>query len=265
MDTCQLDITNLQTCHLGIRPIIKRIRRILINRFVFLICFCVLFSFTKTVGAQYGIKIGTSVSSFYYTGSSPVPYNDYDIDLSPFLGYDIKLVQAEPQNPLLSYYISIYRSFYLTKKIGLRPELSFTEKGVNFSQHEYERIIYKVKISYLEIPLSAFYHLRQTENAEWEIYSGGYAAFKINAIKSVSTQTSGEVKQKVNSVKLFDGGLHLGANFKHRFYNDLLFVDLCIYIGLCNIFESPEDWTSIYFETPKTKITGLNLSVGYEF
>lgn len=244
---------------------IYRIKRILINRFVLFICFCVLFSFPRTVGAQYGIKIGTSVSNFYYTGSSPVPYNGYDIDLSPFLGYDIKSVQTEPQKPLLSYYFSIYRSLFLTKKFGLRPELSLSNKGVNFSQYEYERIIYKVKISYLEIPLSAFYHLRQTENTEWEIYSGGYGAIKLNAIKRVSTQTSYEVRQKVNSVNFFDGGLHLGANYKHRFYDDLLFVDLRIYIGLCNIFESPEDWTSIYFETPKTKIAGLNLSVGYEF
>ena len=258
-------MTNMQTYHLGIRPMRKRIRRILIDRFIFFICFCVLLSFPKKISAQYGIKIGTSVSNFYYTGSSPVPYNDYDNDLSPFLGYDIKLVQAEPQNPLLSYYVSIYRSFHLTKKIGLRPELGFTEKGVNFSQNEYERIIYKVKIRYLEIPLSAFCLLRQTEKNGWEIYSGGYCALKLNAIKHVSTQTSGEIRQKVNSVKLFDGGLHLGANFKHRLYNDLLFVDLRIFIGFCNIFESPENWTSIYFETPKTKITGLNLSVGYEF
>ena len=265
MNNLYLDISNLQTDHQEIRPMIKGIRRILKNRCIIFICFWILFYFPKMVDAQYGIKIGTSVSTFYYTGGNPVPYNDYDIDLSPFLGYDIKSVQAEPQKPLLSYYISVYRSFQLTKKIGLRPELSFTEKGVNFSQHDYEKIIYKVKINYLEIPLSAFYCIRQTENAEWEIYSGAYGAFKLNVIKHVSTQTSDEVRQKVSSVKLFDGGLHLGANFKHRFYNDLLFVDLRVFMGLCNIFESPEEWTSIYFETPKTKIAGLNLTVGYEF
>jgi Outer membrane protein beta-barrel domain len=265
MNNLYLDISNLQTDHPEFSPLIKVIRRILTNRYIIFICFWILFSFPETVDAQYGIKIGTSVSNFYYTGDSPVPYNDYDIDLSPFLGYDIKSVQAEPQKPLLSLYISVYRSFQLTHKIGLRPELSYIEKGVNFSQHDYERIIYKVKINYLEIPLSAFYLLRQTENAEWEIYSGGYGALKLNAIKRVSTQSSEEVRQKVNSVKLFDGGLHLGANYKHRFYDDLLFVDLRIFMGLCNIFESPENWTSTYFETPKTKIIGLNLSVGYEF
>ncbi len=194
-----------------------------------------------------------------------MPYNGYDIDLSPFLGYDIKLVQAEPQKPLFSYYLSMYRSFYLTEKFGVRPELSFTQKGVDFSQYEYERITYKVKINYLEIPLSAIYQLRQTEKAAWEIYTGGYGALKLNAIKRVSTQTSEEIRQKVNSVKYFDGGIHLGINYKHSFYNELFFVDFRVFVGLCNIFKAPEDWTSTYFETPKTKITGIILSVGYEF
>ena len=160
-------------------------------------------SFSKNASAQYGIKIGTSVSSFYYTGNSPVPYNDYDIDLSPFIGYDIKLVQAESQKPLFSYFISIYRMFYLTEKFGLRPELSFSQKGVDFSQHEYERIIYKVKISYLEIPLSATYQLRQTDKSEWEIYAGGYGALRLNAFKLVSTQTSEDYRRKVYAVKTF--------------------------------------------------------------
>ena len=256
---------DLRACHLEFRPIIRRISRNIIKRFIYSVCICILFSFSNAACAQYGVKIGTAVSNFYYTGSSPVPYNDYDIDLSPFLGYDIKWVQAEPQNPLLSYYFSIYRSFYLTKNMGLRPELSFAGKGVNFSQHEYERIIYKVILGYLEIPLSAFYRLRQTEKAEWEIYSGGFAAFRLKAGKHVSTATSEELKQKINSVRLFDGGLQMGANYKHRFDNDLLFVDLRIFLGLCNIFKSPANWTSTYFETPETKIAGLELSVGYEF
>ncbi len=265
MDTCKLEIPDLQAYHFRIRPMFHRNREIHLLRFIYYICVCVLLSFSKTAGAQYGIKTGTMVSNFYYTGCSPTPYIGYDIDLSPFLGYDIKLVQAEPQKPLFSYYISIYRSFYLTEKFGLRPELSFAQKGVDFSQNEYERVIYKVRISYLEIPLSAIYQLRQTEKAEWEIYAGGYGALKLNAIKLVSTLTSEEYRQKVNAVNLFDGGLHLGANYKHRFLNNLLFVDFRVFIGLCNIFESPQDWTSTYFETPETKITGLSLSVGYEF
>ena len=256
---------DLHTCHLEFRSIVKRISRIITKRIIYSVCFCVLFSFSKAVCAQYGVKIGTSVSNFYYTGRSPEPYNDFEIDLSPFLGYDIKLIQTEPQKPLLSYYLSAYKSFYLTKKFGFRPEMSFIQKGVDFSQHEYERIIYQVRISYLEIPLSAIYQFRDSGKAKWEIYTGGFVALRLNAIKRVSSQTSEAQKRKIRSVENFDGGLHLGISYKHKLYNNALSVDFRVFIGLCNIFESPEDWTRIYFETPKTKITGLNLSLGYEF
>jgi hypothetical protein len=243
------------------KDICIKIKRPKNSRHALFICIVVLSVFSKNVNAQLGIKIGTTASSFYYTDINPVPYKGFDIDLRPYLGFDIELVQTGDQKPLFSPYVSVFYTFNLTKRLGLRPELGFTQKGVNFSQFDYERIIYKVKISYIEIPLSVTYQILQKENSISELYFGGYAAYRINAIKKVASNNSSIKKIKVNSVSNFDTGLHLGVNYKHKFF----LIDFRFFMGLNNIFEKPENWTNIYFSTQKTKITGINISVGYEF
>lgn len=247
------------------KDIYNRIKKTKISRYTFFICIVTLFAFPIYVNAQPEIKFGTTASSFYYTKIPPEPYKDYDIDLRPFLGYDIELVQTGDQKPLFSPYITVYYTFNLTKRLGLRPELAFTQKGVNFSQFDYERIIYNVRINYIEIPLSVTYQFFQRENSISEIYLGGYAAYKINAVKKVASHNSSIEKIKVNSVNNFDTGIHLGVNYKHKFFNKLFLIDFRFFMGLNNIFKTPESWTSIYFSSQKTKITGINISLGYEF
>jgi len=243
----------------------NHIRKTHILCYTFFVYLVILFTFPITVNAQVGIKIGTTASSFYYTGSKPTPYLGYDIDLRPYLGYDIELVQIGDQKPLFSPYISIYYTFSISQRIFVRSELGYIQKGVNFNQFDYERIIYKVKISYLEIPLSVTYQFIQKENSISEIYFGGYGSCKINSMKKVSSHNSSIENIKINSVKKFEGGLHLGINYKHKFFNDFFLIDLRFLMGLTNIFVLPDDWTSIYFNTQETKTTCINLSVGYEF
>ncbi len=242
-----------------------RIKRAKRPKYTLFICIVLFFIFSEKLNAQFGIKIGSTASSFYYTDTKPEPYQDFEIDLRPYLGYDIESIQTTDQKPLISPYIGVYYNLALTQQIGLRPELSFTQKGVNFSHTDYERIVYKVLISYLEFPLSVTYQFLQKEKSIGEFYFGGYAAYKINAVKKVASHNSSIEKTKLNSVKNFEGGLHSGVNYKHKFFNKIFFIDLRVFIGLNNIFEKPEDWTSIYYDTQKTKNTGINLSVGYEF
>jgi hypothetical protein len=224
-----------------------------------------IFCLPQSLPAQYGIRIGTTVSSFYYPGELPDPYKEYDIDLRPYVGYDIEWLQIQAQKPLASIYISAYRSFALRPRLTLRPELSFSQKGVNFSQYDYQRSVYKVKISYLELPLSLAYTFRQKERSSADIYLGGYGAFRLHANKKVAAHHSPVENTKLYSVKDFDGGFHLGGSYCHAFKDDFLLLDFRIFLELNDIFELPENWTSLYFSTHQTRLTGLHLSVGYEF
>ncbi len=65
-----------------------------------LLLFCV---FSKYTNAQFGVKLGTTISNFYYTDKEIDPYIGYDIDLRPYLGYDIEWVQLGEQKPLVSH------------------------------------------------------------------------------------------------------------------------------------------------------------------
>jgi hypothetical protein len=235
----------------------------IVGTYTFKIVFVILLAFPKIVNAQYAIKIGMTASNFYYTGQV-LPYNDYDIDLRPYLGYDIELAQTRPQAALLSPYISIYRTFHLAPRLGIRPELSYTQKGVRFNQYDYERILYRVKISYLELPLSIAYQYFQKGNSSGDIFLGVFGAYRLGAVKKVSSHEV-SYKQNVSSVKTLEGGIHAGINYKRKFFNHFLLFDVRLFLGLSDIFTLPADWTAIYYETQKTKNTGFNFSVGYEF
>ena len=112
------------------------------SRLIFTFCFMCLWC--VHLPAQTGMKIGCSASSFAYK-NSPVPILDFDIDLRPYLGYDIEWVQLGKQKPILLPYLSLYTTLQLHHKLSIRPELSFIQKGVNFNQFDFERIIYKSK------------------------------------------------------------------------------------------------------------------------
>ncbi len=214
--------------------------------------------------SQYGIRAGAVASLFYYPGDEPTPYNGYDVDLRPYLGYDAELVQTGSQKPLFSFTVSLYRNFSLSDRWGLRPELSFTQKGVNLSRSEYEKIVYKVKINYLEIPVAVTLAALKRENRQCDLYIGGYLAWRINAFKVVGSHDSPAEKTALEAVRDLDAGLYLGTDYKYRVGKHFLLLDLRLFIGLSNIFNEQANPTPIYLTTHKTKLTGLTLSLGYE-
>ena len=239
-----------------------KIFKINIAPLFWIILFCVCQNHAE---AQFGAKLGTTISSFYYTDTEINPNIGYDIDLRPYVGYDIEWVQLGAQKPLVSYYFGAYYNFQFSNRFSFRPELGFSQKGVNFSQFEYEQIIYKIKISYLEIPLSLAYQFIKRDKFVGDIYIGGFGDFKINAIKKLAYHNSTADKSKINSVKNFEAGIHLGLNFKYKIFEKFILFDFRIFQGLTDVFYMPDDQINLYYTTQKTKITGFNLTLGYEF
>ena len=224
--------------------------------------FCTLHA---SIFAQWGVKIGVTSSSFYYSDSKPNPYQGFDIDLRPYLGYDIEWVQLGNQKPVVYPYLSVFYNLPIANRFYLQPELSLIQKGVSFSQHEYERIIYKVRINYLEIPLSMAYQFINKEKFSSAFYLGGYAAFKINAVKKVATHNSSVETTKIDCVENLEAGYHLGINFRQTLFQQNFFFDIRFFGGLTDLFYMPNDQPVLYYETPKTKSTGLHISLGYAF
>jgi hypothetical protein len=232
--------------------------------FVFLISISFFISFSASISAQIGIKVGTTASTFYYSDHLN-PKIEYDVDLRPVLGYDIEFVQLGSQKPIISPFLGVYYQFKLSPKLSIQPELCFHQKGVNFNQFEFERIIYQVRISYLEMPLSIACHINQNEKMASDLYFGGYGAIKMNAIKKVATHNEPVEKKKINSVNTFVGGIHIGVNYKRKLFEKFFLIDFRVFLGLSDLFEMPETWTNTYFDLQKTKTAGIHLTLGYVF
>jgi len=214
--------------------------------------------------AQYGIKLGMTGSSFYYPNQGPDPHLSFDIDLRPYLGYDVEWIQLGDQKPLYAPYLSIYRSFNLANRFTIQPEIGITQKGVNFSQYEFEEVIYKVKITYIDIPVSINYTWLLKEKIESKIYVGGFADIKLKAVKIVESLTA-NYKETLRNVNTFNFGINYGISFKFKLAEQFFLLDLRGYSGLSNAMYISDDQVPMYHEIQDVRITGINILLGYEF
>jgi len=85
---------------------------------------------------------------------------------------------------LLSYQIGVFKSFSLSEKFNIQPELFYTVRGGDASEDFlFENVIFKMKISYLEFPLLLKYRIPVTSKSKLVLFWGPYAAFKLKAKK----------------------------------------------------------------------------------
>jgi hypothetical protein len=234
----------------------------LIIRFLSLIVLTVA---TCNLSAQFGIKAGLSVSNFYYTETGPVPDLSYEVDLRPYLSYDIESVQLGEQKALPGFYISAYYEFNLTRWFSLQPEISFVQKGTNFSQSNYENLTYKVRMNYLEFPLLVGFKYVNKEKIVSKFYLGGHASFRLHAVKVVETHNSDKTKTTLSNTNTAVFGLNIGNTLKFHIKKGFLILDLRAVIDLSDAFNIPEDQIRIYHQIQNIKTTGFYISVGHEF
>jgi hypothetical protein len=240
-----------------------QINRIVFRSLIVILCF---FSFPmRMLASTIGIKLGVTASTFHYTDREMDPYIDFDVDLRPYLGYDIEWVQLGEQKPLFAPFASCYYDYKFADKFFLRPEVGIMQKGVVFNQYIYERIIYEVKITYLQIPLTIGYQVMNKDHFIVEFYMGGSGALKLNASKKVGYHNSNIQHFKINNVRNYDFSLLFGLDVKWKLFDKYFMFDIQTFIGLTDIFYPIENQSQLYQHTQKTKNTGLTLSLGYEF
>ena len=236
-----------------------------INILLFLIL-CLSSLAPDILASPFGVKLGVTASAFNYTNRSMEPYLDFDVDLRPYLGYDIKWVQLGEQKPLLAPLVSCFFEYEFADRFFLRPEVGITQKGVVFNQYDYERIIYEVKITYLHIPLTIGYQFVQKDRFAIELYMGGAGAFKLNAFKKVGYHNSQIHYTKLENVRDYDFSLLFGFVVKWKLFDKYFLCDIQSFLGLTDIFYPiKENQAQLYHHTQKTKNTGLIISLGYEF
>lgn len=229
-----------------------------------LVIFCICFV-SPQIKAQYGVRAGISIANFYYPNQGPDPDISYDIDLRPYLGYDIAWVQLGKQKPIVGPYLSVYRLYPLAQRLILSAELAFTQKGVNFSQSTYEKIKYKVRITYLEIPVLLSYEFIQREKWILGIGGGLYGALSLAARKKVETHNTGMQTSQIENASRFISGLSVALNNKYKLQSHFIAVNLRVFWDLTDALEIPEDQIDIYHHIQDVRNAGFFLTLGYEF
>jgi hypothetical protein len=215
------------------------------------------------INGQIGFKAGVGISNFYYNGN-PEPTYGYEIDLRPYFGYDIGWVQLQDQKPLYAPYLGVYYDMDISKNLIFRPAISFTQKGINFSSYDYERMIYKIRLSYLDIPLSVAWRFVDKEKFKTELMLGGYCAFKLSAVKIWAIYDSDKEKTKIDNCRVFDYGLRFGLGFKPVIKDQRFRVDIVQSVGFGSIFFVPEDEVKLYDSVQKVKNMYLAITLAYE-
>lgn len=236
-----------------------------IKLYIRLLLFAGLFILNTSLEAQIGIKAGISISNFSYSNQGPNPDLSLEIDLRPYLGYDIYWIQLGEQGPLLSPYLSVYYQFEISKRLSLLPEISFLQKGVDFSTIEYERIVYKVKVNYLEIPISLDYAFILKERFHSSLYFGGYGAVKLQAVKKTAINNEDVTTTQLEQVKGFDGGIQFGLGFRYFLANNYLLLDIRFSRGMSDVFSIPEDQIRLYHQIQNSRNNTSIITVGYGF
>jgi len=215
--------------------------------------------------AQVGIRLGVDISSFYYTDLNLDPDFDYEVDLRPYLGYDIRWVQFGAQKPVYYPSFGVFYKHRISNRFHFQQELVFKSKGVSFDQNSYNDIIYNVKINSLEYPVSLLYQPVRKENFILSLLLGGFGSYNVSAIKKTKSPIDDTVnKRPIKTIKNFDGGIHTGMVFSPKIHGKFIHFNLKIYMGLSDIFKQDSLGVNIYHSTQKTKITGIKFSIAYE-
>ena len=211
-----------------------------------------LFLFLSSASAQIGIKGGIGVSDIGFKKWGQTPYLSYEVD------------QLEHAKPLLTYQFGGFYIFQFGERWELQPELLFITKGLNYNKEFlYDDIIYKINISYLEIPILMKYKISKRKKMETALFLGSYVAQKLRARKITEFEGVRE-KVKVSNVKSNDLGILSGCSLD---FLKVMNIDFRISYSLINVVETLPDHVPEYGKHAKDYARNINtsLSVGYRF
>ena len=205
--------------------------------------------------AQVGVKVGLGVSDIGFKKEGQIPY----------LGYEINSI--EHRLPLFTYQIGIFTPIEVSGKIGLQPELLFVTQGLDYSTNFlYDDVTYKIKSSYIQLPLLIKYRTAVKKKKQSGILVGPYAAIKLKGKRI--TETEGlRVETKVPNLKQTDIGIIAGYAFDFKIASKKMLLEVRTGYSLINIMDRIDGYIPSY-GGPNNKYArniSITVSAQYQF
>lgn len=182
-----------------------------------LICvvLAVMLILTINLSAQGGIKGGFNLSKFY--------------SMEP-AGID--------QKYLAGFQVGLFKGFSISPSVQVQPEIFYIQKGSKMTMMiDTVEAIYKIKISYFEIPILLKFNIKPDTSVNPYLIAGPYVAFRSKATATVEALGQTEKEDIKDQVKSTDFGIIGGAGleFKVGDMPKCILVEIRYELGLADI------------------------------
>ena len=213
----------------------------------------ILLSLSTLFAQEVGVKLGLSISDIAFSDEGQTPY----------LGYEIN--SLEHRKPLLTYQVGVYASFRISDQFDFQPELLYVTQGLDYStKYLYDDVKYKIKTSYLQLPLLFKYKTAVKKDKFSGILLGPYAALKLDArrITKIEGQSN---KTEMGNVKNSDFGVIGGYAFDFNMISRKMLIDLRASYSLVNMMEKIEGNIPLYTGSNKDYARNISIALTVQY
>jgi hypothetical protein len=202
--------------------------------------------------AGFGIRAGAAVSGLLASDQDFRPYLGYEVEMLQYVGYP----QYGPQ-------VSVTWDTGLLDFFTLRPELGFCQRGYHLNQIPLYNSSYKVRISYLEVPVLVRVGLPRG-SVRPGLFAGPFAAYRLGAAGTLVYRGEPEVR-RLETVRDFDFGLVIGIDSDIAAGPGRLVFDARLNWGLANVMHPGEGYIPVQETQGRVQVLSLGLMTGYRF
>ncbi len=201
---------------------------------------------------ELGIKGGVSLSGLHSATG----------DFRHFLGYEMDWLKMRNY---LGFQLGFFKTVDISKHFQFQPEINYSLRGGDASEaFIFEDVVYKIKLSYLEVPLLLKYSIPLKGKVKPVVLLGPYGALKLSA-KKYSEIWGDKETTSLGNVKSFDYGVILGVGADINMFSGELLLEFRSQWGLPNIMDIPEGYIKLYSEKDKINNFAFAAILGYSF
>lgn len=202
--------------------------------------------------AQFGVRTGVGVAdvNFQYLGQGA------------FLGFENNsLIHNYPS---LSFQAGLIHQLELSRRLDLSIGMLYSRQGLDYSgSFIYDKIKYRLNISYLKLPLLLKVKTNIGKNLRSGIIAGPFLSGKLDATMVTRIQGITE-KQEKDNVNFLDFGMIGGYSWDIGEEPGHMFIDLRSSFSLINIMQTL-DGTPMYTGPEKEFVRNMTIIVAFEF
>jgi len=179
-----------------------------------------------------------------------------------FLGYEMGGLSG---GALLGFQAGFFKTFNLSRRLQVQSEIFYALRGGDSSTtFVYDDIVYRIKISFVEFPLTLKFRVWSRGAFSAAVFAGPYAALRLKAEKKTRIWRR-EESTPLENVKMLDYGVILGLGGEYDGRRGRVLLELRSGYGLGNAMEAIPGAIRLHAENEAMRNIHVAVLVGYGF